>query len=972
MPSSLISRLLPIRLARGTDSLLGRYLWGAGALVLLLVGTAWYAQHKVGGAASINSLNHSEREALNQGLHLINISLLSTQTSLQRYLVIPDVKLRDEIQFTLSDAIQQSRNFASHPRISASESARLAKLLVDDLQRFSVLLDELMSLRADPQKLFPSVPFMLTKLEPLQREILGELQLSIDEARDNLEDPTQRELHTLFVDLRHHWAQRVSSFRLLISSRIGIFTLSPDAAIQTSATNMDISGEAARAILAKLAAFEDAGKLDLQQAKSLPDIRNYMKEWDQNFKAVLANYRSDNWRLDNQLIKQRVEPLLGTLFGNLRAIEKTLKRYYDNDITATTAVADQLSNSLWLLAFIAVALAAAGTLMFELSIRRPLSRVATALKAEAQGTTTASVPELTTRETRDLGDAFQHMREQVQLRQERLQAILDNTAEGIITFGERGHIEGFNQSAETLFGWGEDEVLGTSITHLISIDNKDRDLLQSFSTELQRLLGQENEVTGLHRDGSAFPMAIKVSSMVLQGKQKYVALVSNISERKAMMEHLRKLAEHDGLTGLYNRSYFQVEIERVVERIRRNEVCDCAMLYIDLDHFKYVNDTMGHAAGDKLLIEVAGILNRRTRKSDLVARLGGDEFVVLLYDTPCERVDTVADSFRRTLADYEFRYEGRGATIGCSVGVAVLEPTVSNFTEVMSRADLACHLAKRRGRNQIHVFEPADAKDVTTMSLDMGWSRRIREAIEKDGFLLAAQPIVNTQNREITTYEILIRLRDENGEIIMPGGFLPTAERFGLSYEIDQWVIMHAIRMLADHHRRLSHCSYTINLSAQSLNSPNLEGLVKQELAATGIDPTALVFEITETAAIADMTTAVVLLEKLRLLGCRTALDDFGSGMSSFAYLQEFPVDIVKIDGRFVRHLATSPVDQVMCRAMNDIAHALGKQTVAEFVENEATFQKLIELGVDYAQGYHLGRPELIVPEIVKSKVARA
>jgi diguanylate cyclase (GGDEF)-like protein/PAS domain S-box-containing protein len=555
--------------------------------------------------------------------------------------------------------------------------------------------------------------------------------------------------------------------------------------------------------------------------------------------------------------------------------------------------------------------------------------------------------------------------EQLNTREQRLHTILNNTAEGIITFDENGAIEGFNQSAEKLFGWVEDEVIGTSIALLISQDTRENrdDYLEHFMrAEIQRLIGHEGELVGRHKDGSGFPMAVKISGMWLENRQKYIAMVSNISERKALMENLRKLAEHDGLTGLYNRTYFQGEMERVVERMRRSEISNCALLYIDLDHFKYVNDTLGHAAGDKLLIDVAGILTRRARKSDLVARLGGDEFTVLMYDTQPKQVEKVADSFRRQLADFNFNFESQSVTIGCSIGVAVIEPSAQSPAEVMSRADLACHIAKRSGRNQVHLFVPDDAKDVATMSLDMGWSRRIRDAVELNRFTLACQPIVSTRTRETKIHEVLIRMLDENGGLIMPGGFLPTAERFGLSLDIDRWVIANAIETLAEQRVMQPELCYTINLSAQTLNTPAICVLIQDKLRETGVDPAALIFEVTETAAIADLNAAAALLGQLRALGCRTALDDFGSGMSSFAYLKELPVDIVKIDGRFVKHIATSVVDKAMVRAMNDIAHALDKETIAEFVEDEAAFQILIELGVDYGQGYHLGRPEIVAP----------
>ncbi len=550
--------------------------------------------------------------------------------------------------------------------------------------------------------------------------------------------------------------------------------------------------------------------------------------------------------------------------------------------------------------------------------------------------------------------------------QQRLETILNNAAEGIITFDTQGIIESFNQAAEKLFGYRQEEVVGKDIGLLIiptdKRDKRESYLVHFLRHELKRLIGHEGEVMGRHKDGTTFPMALKISAMTLEGKQMYTGLVSDISERKAILKHLRDMAEHDGLTGLYNRSYFQQELERVVERVHRSGGYCCALLYIDLDNFKYINDTMGHAAGDRLIVEVARILRRRARKSDLIARFGGDEFTVLLYDTTPALAERVAESFRARLADYEFKHVGEKIHIGCSIGVNPLGPETKSAEEALSQADLACHLAKRGGRNRVHVFNPADAEKVTTMSLDMGWSRRIKEAIDKNRFALACQPIVNVQTREIESYEVLIRMLDDNDELIMPAGFLPAAERFGLAVDIDKWVTVNAIKTLSEQRKECPELCYSINLSAKTLADHSAFDLIEQKLKEAGLDPAALTFEVTETDAISDMAVAEAFLSKLQALGCRTALDDFGSGMSSFAYLKDLPVDIVKIDGRFVKNLAGNPVDQTMVKAMNDIAHALGKQTIAEFVENEESFRLLVGFGVDYGQGYHLGRPDVTLP----------
>ncbi len=598
-------------------------------------------------------------------------------------------------------------------------------------------------------------------------------------------------------------------------------------------------------------------------------------------------------------------------------------------------------------------------------LTRRLDKAGEVAKRVAAGDWSGDIGDASADEVGQLLRTIGDMRDQVHSRELRLETVLNNTAEGIITFDKWGVIEGFNQAAKRLFGWEEREVIGTSIGLLIVADAHERreGYLQHFlRNEIKQLVGHEGEMTGRHKDGSVFPVALKISSITLEGKELYIALLADISERKAMMQRLKSMAERDGLTGLYNRSYFQGELERVVERVRRAGESNCALFYVDLDNFKYVNDTLGHAAGDQLLIQIAGILGKRARKSDLIARFGGDEFTVLVYDTTPEKAALVAESFRKQISSLVFHYDGQYADIGCSIGVAMLGAQTRDAAEALSRADIACHLAKRGGRNRVHLFTEADTDNVATMSLDMGWSRRIKEAIEQGKFLLACQPIVHTASRAIAGYEVLVRMRDEHDKLIMPAGFLPSAERFGLSLDIDRWVIVNAMDTLVRHRKAQPDIRYSINLSPQAMSSPAIGAVIKAALDATQLDPAALVFEVTENAAISDMSAAVRLLTTLWGYGCRTALDDFGAGMSSFAYLRELPVDYVKIDGRFVKNLAANPVDQAMVRAMNDIAHALGKQTVAEFVEDEASLKLLAEFGVDYAQGYYLGRPDATIP----------
>lgn len=654
--------------------------------------------------------------------------------------------------------------------------------------------------------------------------------------------------------------------------------------------------------------------------------------------------------------------------GNVTAV---LKTGYD-ELRLTNQAKHMVHRSmvfslvyLWALTLVAASLA--------LRLTNPLKTLQKACREIASGQIDKELNiESNISEISDLGYDLEHMRQELLARNKqiaaseaRYAAILDNAAEGIFTFDRQGIIHSFNRSAEQLFGYGADEVVGRDITLLIpppdAIDRRNGYLEHFMRTEINQLVGHEGEVTGYHKDGASFHMALKVSAVVLDDKEMYTALAADISERRALIDRLKSMAEHDGLTGLYNRGYFHEELERLVELTKRNKQ-PSALFYIDLDHFKYVNDALGHAAGDRLLIEISKILVKRARKSDLIARLGGDEFTVLLNSIPVEEIHSAAESFRRALADYPFRAGAEQVDIGCSIGVSMITEETRSAGEALSQADISCHLAKRSGRNQVHIFNPADEANVTVMSMDMGWSRRIKEAIEMGRFVLACQPIVATQSGEIESFEVLIRMLDEQNMLIMPGAFLPSAERFGLAKEIDKWVIVNAIETLAQQRKDTPGLRYSLNLSGQTFSDPSICDLIQDVLRRSGLDPAALTFEVTETVAISDMSIAGSFLSKLRQIGCKTALDDFGAGMSSFAYLRDLPVDYVKLDGRFVKNMATNPIDEAMVKAMNEIAHALGKQTIAEFVEDDATMKLLKAYGIDYAQGYYLGRPNIVMP----------
>lgn len=526
----------------------------------------------------------------------------------------------------------------------------------------------------------------------------------------------------------------------------------------------------------------------------------------------------------------------------------------------------------------------------------------------------------------------------------RLRGILEALAEAVVCFTRDGAIISTNAAADNLFGYPKDRLNGVAMGTLLP-DASDH------ATPTLNSSGRSMETVAIDRDGRQFPVEVKIRELILQDDTVFTALITDITERTAHLTRLKRLAERDALTGLFNRRYFQEHLDAITTSERGQRL---SLLFIDLDNFKFVNDALGHGAGDRVLVEVANLVGRQARSTDLLARLGGDEFALIVDGAADAEVDQIAERVRRSLESYRYvSAEGR-ADVGCSIGVASFSANTSAASWV-GQAEFACRQAKSRGRNRVWRFTPSDAEAAAVGNHEMGWARRIKRAIKEDRFVLYAQPIKHTRSGALAASEVLIRMVGDDGELIMPNAFIPAAERFGLMPEVDRWVIRHALAISAKQGLPLS-----INLSGTTVADPALADFIAEQINAHGVRPDRLVFEVTETAAIANLADTAQVLSTLQSLGCQTALDDFGSGMSSFGYLRELPVNWVKIDGRFVKDIHNSAVDRAMVRAMHDIAHTLGKSTVAEFVENEASLAILQDLGIDYAQGYHLGRPEAV------------
>ena len=463
---------------------------------------------------------------------------------------------------------------------------------------------------------------------------------------------------------------------------------------------------------------------------------------------------------------------------------------------------------------------------------------------------------------------------------------------------------------------------------------------------------------------------VLVTTSLVRGEDRgplyVVTQVQDISERKELARRLEYFVDHDFLTGLFNRRHFEQELTKETERMARYGAPG-AVLVIDLDNFKDVNDTFGHKAGDDVLKGVAGLLRQRLRQTDIVARIGGDEFAVLLPETDADHAQSVADEVVRALGRQMAVLADHSIRVTASIGVTMFDGLTD--TEVLAYADLAMYEAKETGRNRCAVYRPA------THGKGRGATRlveaeRMRHALEEDRLILYCQPIFDLGENRISQYELLLRLPgDENEEPLPPSAFLYGAERFGLIQAIDGWVVRRAIALIAEHARAGLELVLNVNLSGKSIGDRKLAALIEEALAESGIDPARLIFELTETAAIANVEDAKVFASRLRGKGCQFALDDFGAGFGSFYYLKTFPFDYLKIDGDFIRSLPTSPMDRLVVEAIVSIARGMGRKTVAEFVGDEETACLLRNIGVDYAQGYHIGKPRP-VSDVLRRTVA--
>jgi len=468
-------------------------------------------------------------------------------------------------------------------------------------------------------------------------------------------------------------------------------------------------------------------------------------------------------------------------------------------------------------------------------------------------------------------------------------------------------------------------------------------------------IGEDVAVDAMRAGAHDYIMKDNLARLVpaIERELREVAIRHSQRAAEAAIEYL---AFHDSLTGLVNRSEFERRLERAVSRVQKGKTVN-ALLYLDLDQFKIVNDTCGHSAGDELLKQLSALLHARIRGRDTLARLGGDEFCVLLENCSLKEAKIIADDLRLLVNEFRFIWGDRFFSIGVSIGVVTIDKPGMSADELLSAADLACYAAKDQGRNCIQIYKNEDTS-MRRRRKEMDWANRIDIALENNHFLLYQQLIIPLNGEGSSHYEYLLRLKDKR-RIILPGTFIAAAERYQRMSAIDRWVIDTSFAYLSNIKNKSSDEKHfiSINLSGQSLSDDGLFKFVQTLLSKYELTPESICFEITETAAIANFRTAIDFVNRIKELGCLIALDDFGCGLSSFSYLKTLDIDFLKIDGSFIRNIEKNPIDRAIVEAINDIGHIAGFKTIAEYVETQKISKILKDIGIDYAQGYAIQKP---------------
>ncbi|MDZ7655346.1 MAG: EAL domain-containing protein [Sulfurimicrobium sp.] len=650
----------------------------------------------------------------------------------------------------------------------------------------------------------------------------------------------------------------------------------------------------------------------------------------------------------------------GTLYGTLN-IKTT-------PISAINRTWENFRNHLLILVLV-LGLDFIGILLIIKNGLRPLDALNKGARQLGTGEFAARIPIQGSPEMQSVIGSFNVMADNIQslitdvYREKELALVtLRSIGDAVITTDNHELVVYLNPVAEQLTGWTTEEARGLPLMQVFNIINEySREKVENPVDKVLRegvIVGLANHTALISRNGNEY--AIEDSAAPIRDRDGnihgVVLVFHDVSDKRKLAHQLSYQARHDALTGLINRSEFEHQLVKLLDSAT-NEKRQHALLYLDLDQFKVINDTCGHSAGDELLRQLTAHMHHKIRTNDIFARLGGDEFAVLLENCPLDQALRLANGLLDEVRTFRFNWLEKTFTIGVSIGLVEINETSGNSAAVLSVADTACYAAKDNGRNRVQVYSPDD-KEMAQRHGEMNWVAHITKAFEENRFRLFYQSIVPVQENAQAQgphFEILLRMLDEKQQLVPPGAFIPAAERYNMMVDIDRWVVKSTFNWLLAHAGQPVTCA--INLSGQSVNDDRFLAFLVDQIKKSGVQPQKVCFEITETAAISNLTKASSFIKTIKLLGCSFSLDDFGSGMSSFSYLKNLPVDYLKIDGSFVSDMIDDPIDCAMVESINNIGHVLGIKTIAEFVENEAILAKLQSIGVDYAQGYGIAKP---------------
>lgn len=540
---------------------------------------------------------------------------------------------------------------------------------------------------------------------------------------------------------------------------------------------------------------------------------------------------------------------------------------------------------------------------------------------------------------------------------------LNSVQDAIITLDADLRIVHINPAAIVQFNIKADQALGSKLFDMMQFQEVDSNS-ENFNIPAALAAIEHNSKgefdvvpAGCSHDDFVLRLTL-TSSRTPEGKTSgHVLVFRDVSHERRLTNKLAYQANHDALTGCTNRYFFEHKLATLIDELPFNNQTH-ALCYMDLDQFKIVNDTCGHRAGDRLLKELTENMLTGIRQCDVLSRLGGDEFGLLIVDATPQTAVEVSERIYKFFQNYVFHHEDKAFAVRASIGLVHIDQTSGQLKDILAAADIACYAAKDSGRNSLSIYSKTD-ENMAERSVELSWLPRLQNALQNNEFRLHAQAMA-TLNPEldIAHFEFLLRLANPDGSDITPWQFIQAAERYDLMRDIDKWVIKNALRTVAELQGRPGgNCSFSINLSGQSAADPTLKVFIREQLARYDVNPAQIWFELTETAAISHFSVAVDLIKSIHSLGSKVALDDFGSGLSSFGYLKNLAVDVIKIDGQFVREIANNPIDREMVRAMHQVGKSMGIETVAEFVENQEIVEELIKIGIDYAQGYHIGQP---------------